>query len=239
MSKWYRAGHCATRGLISAANPEVYITVADVAQIAGKNCAFKSNSVNSNLEIKSATLWFHITETPKSTGSVIHESHLVRLYKAFKAPGKVADPRELFHSQQLNSTGWYSVQISAVVKEWFSLFSKQDMSLDIAVIGPNTLEVGCGDGEANKPFLVVDTEEKKLLNRKRRNGRSKERWLRSDPAKNVLQARYGGKFSRHWLRLHHLPPVVKHLCVCRLLRVTFRPRISSKIADIQETGHGK
>lgn len=157
--------------------------VADVAQISGKTCAFKLNSVNSHLEIKSATLWFHITETPKSTGKVIHESHLVWLYKAFK----VADPRELFHSQQLNNTGWYSVQISAVVKEWFSLFSKQDLSLDIAVNGPNTLEVGCWDGEANKPFLVVDTEEKKQLNRKRRNAGQKNVECNPTPPKTCCR----------------------------------------------------
>ena len=152
------------------------MSVTAVVDIAGKNYTFKSNTRYSNLEIKSAIFWFHITEASKSTGKVGHEPHLLRFYKAFKAPSKTVHTRELFHSETLNNTGWYSVQLSVVVKEWVSKHRKQDLRLDVAVTG-KSLEVDGVDDEAEKqwkPFLVVDTEQKKQLNRKRRNQQEKD-----------------------------------------------------------------
>ena len=135
---------------------------------AGKNYAFKLNSLYLNLDIKSASLWFHISEAdPQSAVKAGDDPQVLNLYKAFKAPGKEVRSRELFHSDQLNKTGWYSVEVSVLVKEWFSMHTKSDLSLDVVIKGAISLEVSGVDGEA--AFLVVDTEEKKQLNRKRRN----------------------------------------------------------------------
>ena len=152
--------------------PSSLLSVTSVTNLAGKNYSFKSNPRYLNLDIKSASLWFHITKNPKSAVKAGDDPQVLNLYKAFKAPGKEVRCRELFHSDQLNKTGWYAVEVSVLVKEWFSMHIKSYLSLDVAIKGAISLEVGGVDGEAAKqwrPFLVVNTEEKKQLNRKRRH----------------------------------------------------------------------
>ena len=139
----------------------------------GKNYAFKLNSLYLNLDIKSASLWFHISGDPQFAVKTGDDPQVLNLYKAFKAPGKEIRSRELFHSDKLNKTGWYSVEVSGLVKEWLYMHTKSDLSLDVVIKGAISLEVSGVDGEAAHqwltPFLVLDTEEKKQLYRKRRN----------------------------------------------------------------------
>ena len=152
--------------------PSSLLSVTSVTDLAGKNYAFQTNPRYLNLDIKSASLWFHITEDPKSAVKAGDDPQVLNLYKAFKAPGKKIRSRELFHSDQLNKTGWYSVEVTVLVNEWFSMHTKSYLSLDVAIKGAISLEVGDVDGEAAKqwrPFLVVNTEEKKQLTRKRRH----------------------------------------------------------------------
>ena len=152
--------------------PSSLLSVPSVTNLAGKNYAFKSNPRYLNLDIKSASLWIHITEDLKSAVKAGDDPQVLNLYKAFKGPGKEVRSRELFHSEQLNKTGWYSVEVSVLIKEWFSMHIKSYLSLDVAINGALSLEVGDVDSEAAKqwrPFLVVNTEEKKQLNRKRRH----------------------------------------------------------------------
>ena len=84
--------------------------------------------------------------------------------------------KEYFHSKQLNTTGWYSVDMSFVAKEWFSLHPAFDLSLGIAIKGTKVLEVGgiSGATESMQPFLTVNTEEMRRVNRKRRASHSDE-----------------------------------------------------------------
>ena len=152
--------------------PSSLLSVTSVTDLAGKNYAFKTNPRYLNLDIKSASLWLHISEDPESAVNAGDDPQVLHLYKAFTTPGKEVCSRELFHSDQLNKTGWYSVEVTVLVKEWFSMRTKSYLSLDVAIKGAISLEVGDVDGEAAKqwrPFLVVNTEEKKQLTRKRRN----------------------------------------------------------------------
>lgn len=109
--------------------------------------------------------------------------HELSLYKSYQALGKDVRAKELVHTEQLNVPGWHSIKVSAVVKEWFSLPEKLNLSFDIAMNGATSLEViGADDATGPmQPFLAVDTEEKKRLDRKRREINIRE--LRECPSK--------------------------------------------------------
>jgi len=145
--------------------------VASVTRTVGKSYIFKTNSEHSNLKVKAATLWLHIAEQPNSVGSSSHDLYHFSVYKGYKPPGKDVLAKELYRSEIVNVTGWYSVKVSAAVKEWFSINTKFDLSFDVAINGTKSIEV---DRQVNgaeiplQPFLAVDTEEKKNRNRRRR-----------------------------------------------------------------------
>lgn len=131
------------------------------------------SSKHLGLEIKSATLWVFISEATRSSGENKQAMYKLVLWRRFK--GKEARDvmaKERFHSKQLNTTGWHSFDVSFLVKEWFSQHRTSDLSLEIETKGLKSLVVGGmtnGDPEANQPFLLVDTKEKKTVSRKRRS----------------------------------------------------------------------
>ena len=102
--------------------------------------------------------------------------HELGLYRGYESNGKEMHAKEHFHSEQLNTTGWYSVDVSFVAKEWFSLHPAFDLSLRIAIKGRKVLEVGGINGatEPMQPFLAVNTDEMRHVNRKRRASHSDE-----------------------------------------------------------------
>ena len=142
----------------------------------GKNYLFKWKSEWKRLEIKSATLWVPITEAAKPVGETEHQTHELSLYRGYESNGKEMHAKEHFQTEQLNATGWYAVDMSFVAKEWFLLHPAFDLSLGIAIKGTKVLEVGGINGatEPMQPFLAVNTEEMRRVNRKRRASHSDE-----------------------------------------------------------------
>lgn len=133
-----------------------------------KKYLFEMNSGHMGLDIESATLWVSISEAAG-------EYELV-LYRGYKANGKGTLAKGLFHSEHLNKTGWYSMNVTFLVKEWFSLYPAFNLSLEIvtkeskAVVGGITGSAP----EAKQPFLVVNIGEKKYSNRRERSSSSDE-----------------------------------------------------------------
>ena len=119
-----------------------------------------------SLDVKSATLWVSIT-------GAAGEYELV-LYRGYKANGKDALVKELFHSEQLNRTGWYSMNVTLLVKEWFSLYPAFNLSLEIVTKKSKAVGGGISGSapEAKQPFLVVNTGEKKYTSRRQRSSSS-------------------------------------------------------------------
>lgn len=144
------------------------ISVVSVTNGIEKNLIFKSNPRHPTLEIVSATLWIHIVDASTSVENPGHRKGELQLYKSYRAPGKSA--KEHFHSEHLKTAGWHTVEVSGMVKGWFSEQPKLDLSLDIAVKGTGSLEIGgvSGDGEPLQPFLAVNTKDKPHVNRKKR-----------------------------------------------------------------------
>lgn len=135
------------------------------------NLIFKSNPRHPALEIKSATLWIHITDVAsKSVEQPDHGKRQLRLYKSYQTSRNIFGVKEHFHSEDLNTAGWYKVEVTGIAKEWFSVRPKLDLSLDIAVKGTKFLEIGgvSGDGEPLQPFLVAETKEKQHTKRRKR-----------------------------------------------------------------------
>lgn len=120
------------------------------------------------MEIVSAFLWIHIVDAPNSVGNQELRKGELQLYKSYRDPGK--NKKEQFHSEHLKAAGWYKVEVSGMVKSWFSEQSKLDLSLDVAVKGTRSLEIGrfSGDGQSLQPFLEINTKEKRGINRNKR-----------------------------------------------------------------------
>lgn len=129
------------------------------------------------MEIKSATLWTHITDAA-ATKSVEtepdHDKTQLQLYKSYEPSGNIFREKEHFHSVHLTTAGWYTIDVTGIVKEWFSVRPKPDLSLDIAVEGTKSLEIGgvSGSGESLQPFLAVETKEKQHVKERKRRADS-------------------------------------------------------------------
>ncbi len=140
-----------------------------------KNLIFKSNPRHPTLEIKSATLWIHITDAAsKSLEKPDQGKGQLRLYKSYQTSGRGSREKEHFHSEHLKEAGWYTIEVTGIAKEWFSVQSKLKLSLDIAVKGTKSLEIGgvSSDGAPLQPFLAVETKEKQQSNRRKRQADS-------------------------------------------------------------------
>lgn len=137
-----------------------------------RNLTFKSNPIHPTLEIVSAFLWIHIGAAPISAGNPEPRKGELQLYKNYRASGK--SEKEHFHSENLKAAGWYKVEVSGMLKEWFS--EQIDLSLDVAVKDTRSLEIGgfSADGEPLQPFLAINTKEKRGINRNKRKAVSEE-----------------------------------------------------------------
>ena len=116
----------------------------------------------------SAFLWIHIVDAPNSVGKHDLRKGELQLHKSYLASGK--SEKEHFHSENLKAAGWYKVEVSRMVKGWFSEQPKLDLSLVIAVKGTRSLAIGgvSGDGQSLQPFLAINTKEKRGINRNKR-----------------------------------------------------------------------
>lgn len=156
--------------------PKIFlISVVSVTNGIEKNLIFKSNPRHPTLEIKSATLWIHITgAASKPLEQPHHGKGQLRLYKSYQTSGHGSREKEHFRSEPLKEAGWYTVEVTGIAKEWFSVQPKLDLSLDIAVKGTTSLEIGgvSSDGAPLQPFLAVETKEKQYSNRRKRQADS-------------------------------------------------------------------
>ena len=134
----------------------------------GKNYIFKSNSRYSNLKIKSATLWIHVTESKSAEKKPDHGNCELQLYKEYRRASENGT-RQLFHSEHLKAAGWHKVTVTSLVREWFSLHPDAELTLDFAMKGATSLVIS-GDEATQplEPFLAVETDEKQHFNRKKR-----------------------------------------------------------------------
>lgn len=153
------------------------ISVVSVANRTKKNLIFKSNPKHQTLEIKSATLWTYISRAAATKPVETEPDHgktELQLYKSYKPSGNISREKGHFYSVHFKTAGWYTVDITGIVKEWFSVWPKLDLSLDIAVEGTKSLEIGgvSGDGESLQPFLAVETEEKQNVKERKRRADS-------------------------------------------------------------------
>ena len=149
--------------------PKIYfISVVSVTGGTERNLTFKSNPIHPTLEIVSAFLWIRIVDAPISVGNADIRKGELQLYKNYRASGK--SEKEHFHSEHLKAAGWYKVEVSGMVRGWFSEQPKLDLSLDVAVKGARSLEIGgvSADGEPLQPFLAINTKEKRGLHRNKR-----------------------------------------------------------------------
>lgn len=142
-----------------------------------RNLIFKWNPIHPTLEIVSALLWIHIVHAPISVENPdLRKGDELQLYKSYRASG-TESKKEHFHSEHLKATGWYKVEVSGMIQGWFSEQPKIDLSLDVAVEGARSLEIGgvSDDGEPLQPFLAINTKEKRgRINRNKRKAVSKE-----------------------------------------------------------------
>ena len=122
----------------------------------------------------SAFLWIRIVDAHISLGNLDLRKEELKLYKSYRASGNESK-KEHFHSEHLKAAGWYRVEVSGMVKGWFSEQPKLDLSLDVAVKGAWSLEIGIsGDGQPLQPFLAINTKEKRGINRNKRRVASQE-----------------------------------------------------------------
>ncbi|RMX47290.1 hypothetical protein pdam_00012676 [Pocillopora damicornis] len=142
------------------------------------NYIFNSRSRNSNLMIRSATLWIHLVESLSTTvdKKPNHSNSDLHLYKKYISATEngYGMTRQLFHSERLKAAaGWHKVTVTGTVKEWFSLHVDHDLGLDVEMKGTPSLVIGNvsdnATGQTLQPFLAVEAEEKQSLNRKKRD----------------------------------------------------------------------
>lgn len=163
-------------------NEELFLFAKRVASLpngGGMNYLFHSRSRNSNLKIRSATLWIRLKESlPTSVEKKPNDSNGdLQLYKKYISAAKSGQSnmtRELFHSEGLKAAaGWHKVTVTSTVQEWFSLHLDDDLELDVEMKGLPSLIIGDvsdqATGQTLQPFLAVEAVEKQPLNRKRRN----------------------------------------------------------------------
>ena len=106
------------------------------------NYIFNSRSRNSNLMIRSATLWIHLVESLSTTvdKKPNHSNSDLHLYKKYISATEngYSMTRQLFHSERLKAAaGWHKVTVTGTVKEWFSLHVDHDLGLDVEMKGKN------------------------------------------------------------------------------------------------------
>lgn len=152
--------------------------VASLPNGGGLNYIFNSRSRNSNLKIRSATLWIHLkaslsTSVDKNPNDSNGDLELYKKYISAAKSSQSNMTRELFHSERLKvAAGWHQVTVTSTVQEWFSLHLDDDLELDVKMKGAPSLVIGNisdqANGHALQPFLAVEAEEKQALKRKRR-----------------------------------------------------------------------
>lgn len=162
----------------------------------------------------SAFLWIRIVDAHISVGNPDLRKQELQLYKSYRASGNESK-KEHFHSEHLNAAGWYKVEVSRVVKGWFSEQPKLDLSLDFAVEGARSLEIGGvnGDGEPLQPFLEINTKEKRGINRNKRRVVSQD--CPSTPTSTCCLQHFTVNFEKlpYWDFI--IAPKILNFAVCR------------------------